>query len=249
MTERRCSRCEEHKPVDVFPPVRKPEGVRLHCWCRPCLAAARREDRARRPDHYSEISKRQWNKDKDAVLERHRASYHRNREQRVAKMRQRTPEQLAAYNAQRRAKIASDPEYAAKVAERNRLTADRNREKYNAQRRDAWKSAPAQKRLRTYFTSAICHSLKGTGKGGRSWEAILGYSSDDLRAHLERQFAKGMSWDNYGEWHVDHIVPVASFEFDSADHPDFAACWSLTNLQPLWARDNIAKRAKRVTLL
>ena len=70
---------------------------------------------------------------------------------------------------------------------------------------------------------------------------ILGYTPIQLMKHLESQFLKGMSWNNMNEWHIDHIRPVASFNFDSTDHPDFKKCWSLNNLQPLWAEDNLSK--------
>ena len=53
-----------------------------------------------------------------------------------------------------------------------------------------------------------------------------------------------MSWDNYGEWHIDHIIPVSSFSFDNVDSEDFKKCWSLTNLQPLWSYENIKKSNK-----
>lgn len=50
------------------------------------------------------------------------------------------------------------------------------------------------------------HALKGQ-KNGRKWEKMVGYSRHDLVRHLERQFVQGMSWDNMGEWQIDHIVP------------------------------------------
>jgi hypothetical protein len=58
-----------------------------------------------------------------------------------------------------------------------------------------------------------------------------------------------MSWDNIGDWHIDHIVPLASFTFSSADDPEFRAAWALTNLRPLWAADNMRKHARREFLL
>ena len=62
--------------------------------------------------------------------------------------------------------------------------------------------------------------------------------------HMEAQFKPGMSWDNYGEWHIDHIKPKAKFEFSSAHDEGFKACWSLSNLQPTWASDNSRKSDK-----
>jgi hypothetical protein len=51
-----------------------------------------------------------------------------------------------------------------------------------------------------------------------------------------------MTWDNYGEWHVDHIQPCASF--DLSDPKQLAECFNWSNLQPLWAKENISKGAK-----
>lgn len=73
---------------------------------------------------------------------------------------------------------------------------------------------------------------------------LLGYSIEELMEHLENQFVDGMSWDNYGEWHVDHIKPMSSFEFESTECEGFKKCWKLDNLQPLWGPDNLSKGSK-----
>ena len=62
-----------------------------------------------------------------------------------------------------------------------------------------------------------------------------------LKEHLESQFTEGMSWENRSEWHIDHIIPQSKFKFDSLTHPNFLKCWDLSNLQPLWAVDNMRK--------
>lgn len=81
----------------------------------------------------------------------------------------------------------------------------------------------------------------GKNKANRSWTTLVGYSVAELLTHIERQFAKGMSWSNMGEWHIDHRLPRASFKYTSADDEAFKQCWALTNLQPLWAKDNLSK--------
>ncbi len=88
-----------------------------------------------------------------------------------------------------------------------------------------------------------------TGRNGKKWEQILGYSLEQLRAHLEKQFVKGMSWENRSLWHIDHILPLAGFKFTSMDDPEFKAAWALTNLRPLWAPENAKKQATRTLLL
>lgn len=73
---------------------------------------------------------------------------------------------------------------------------------------------------------------------------LLGYSIEELMIHLEALFTVGMTWDNYGEWHVDHKIPMNSFQFESTDDIEFKECWKLSNLQPLWGPDNLTKGTK-----
>ena len=70
----------------------------------------------------------------------------------------------------------------------------------------------------------------GTNKEGKTID-ILGYSALVLKNHLETLFTTGMNWKNYGEWHIDHIKPVSSFDKET---PVSIVC-ELKNLQPLWA--------------
>ena len=53
-----------------------------------------------------------------------------------------------------------------------------------------------------------------------------------------------MNWENYGEWHIDHIYPQSKLPYDSMEHPNFLKCWALDNLQPLWAEENRKKSNK-----
>lgn len=76
---------------------------------------------------------------------------------------------------------------------------------------------------------------------------ILGYDGQTLKMHIERQFTKGMAWPNYGEWHIDHVVPVAEFLRQGLIDP--AIINALSNLRPMWARDNILKSDKVDVLL
>lgn len=102
--------------------------------------------------------------------------------------------------------------------------------------------------LKSRVSNYIRMCLVG-GKAGRSWESLVGYTLADLRAHLERQFVKGMGWHNMSEWHIDHIVPVASFDITGPDCAQLVRAWALTNLRPLWAKDNLRKGARIQSLL
>ena len=93
------------------------------------------------------------------------------------------------------------------------------------------------------ISSQIRQSLKG-GKKGQSWELIVGYSLDELMIHLESLFEEGMTWENYGDWHIDHRIPKSWFNFETINDPEFIKCWDLNNLKPMWASENIAKGNK-----
>lgn len=70
----------------------------------------------------------------------------------------------------------------------------------------------------------------------------LGCTQKQLREHLEMQFMPGMSWDNHGKWHIDHIYPLSKAYKEGPEA--FARACHYTNLQPLWAIDNLRKHAK-----
>lgn len=97
--------------------------------------------------------------------------------------------------------------------------------------------------------SAAIRRMINESKENRHWGHLVGYSLAELMDHLEKQFLKGMSWSNADEWHVDHIIPLSSFVFDSYECSEFKAAWAITNLRPLWAKDNLAKSAKIEGLL
>ncbi len=72
----------------------------------------------------------------------------------------------------------------------------------------------------------------------------LGCSIDELKLHLESKFQSEMTWENHGKWHIDHIIPLCSFDLTNRDQ--FLQACHYTNLQPLWATDNIRKGGKLV---
>lgn len=95
------------------------------------------------------------------------------------------------------------------------------------------------------FRTAIYTVLKENNmdKYGHYFD-ILKYSPEELVVHLENQFTEGMEWDNYGEWHVDHRLPITSFKFKEVGDNEFMRCWELNNLQPMWGDENISKSNK-----
>lgn len=112
------------------------------------------------------------------------------------------------------------------------------------------------KRRRSDPMSALNHRMSvmmgrglRDGKERVSWTRLAGFSLADLARHIERQFSPGMTWQNIGQWHIDHIRPLSQFKFTSFRDGDFKVAWALANLRPLWAAENLEKRNNRVFLI
>lgn len=98
-----------------------------------------------------------------------------------------------------------------------------------------------RRRIRARINVALTGARNGTRKVDTTIK-LLGCSYDEFRKHIEGQFKPDMSWDNYGDWHIDHIKPVSSF--DLTDPLQQKAAFHFTNCQPLWATENISKGNK-----
>ena len=93
--------------------------------------------------------------------------------------------------------------------------------------------------LRSRILAAIKHAK--TKKADKSVK-LLGCGLDEARLHISKQFQPGMSWENHGAWHIDHIKPIALF--DLSNSAEQLECFNYRNLQPLWAKDNLSKGAR-----
>ena len=100
------------------------------------------------------------------------------------------------------------------------------------------------RRLIAFHTALTALRNNNSSKEGNSTWAALPYTPQQLREHLEAQFEEGMTWDNYGEWHIDHIYPQSKLPYESMTDENFRLAWDLRNLRPLWAAENLSKRDK-----
>ena len=103
--------------------------------------------------------------------------------------------------------------------------------------RGKWLSIPHNKIAQTN-RGRIRDALRGIAKTA-STEQLIGCSFEELKSHLESKFQEGMTWDNYGDWQIDHIKPCASF--DLTDSNQQKICFHYSNLQPLWKKENQSK--------
>jgi hypothetical protein len=100
-------------------------------------------------------------------------------------------------------------------------------------------------KLISNFRTAIYQVLKESNvEKNKHYFDILQYTPEQLITHLENKFTDKMTWDNYGEWHVDHKLPITHFNISEMGDSEFMKCWSLDNLQPMWGDENIKKSNK-----
>jgi len=175
----------------------------------------------------------------DKQKERRREQQMQNKRQRWAEM---TDEEKAEANKYYRERWSRLP-----IEERKRVM-QKNAENLNWENKKRYKRKWSHKKYQndvTYRLTALLRSrlhsaIKGTAKKS-SAKKLIGCSIPQLRKHLESQFADGMTWDNHGDWHIDHIKPCAAF--DLTNETEQRQCFQYSNLQPLWAKENMTTGA------
>ena len=169
----------------------------------------------------------------EANRDKKRVYYEANRDKIKARNKARYDANQDKIKAYRKANKDRDKAY--RVANRNKINA-RHHRKYKTD---------IQYKLRILLRSRLFFALKGERKSGSAVKD-LGCSIPELRTYLEFKFQSGMTWDNQGEWHIDHIKPLASF--DLTDRKQLLLACHYTNLQPLWAIDNLSKGDKIISV-
>lgn len=102
-----------------------------------------------------------------------------------------------------------------------------------------------KKIIRTRVYNYIKKSTNAKPRLKNRTTEMLGCSIQEMKNHLQKRFVRGMTWENHGtHWHVDHIIPLCEFDFSNPIQAALATHY--TNLQPLWARDNLMK-SDRIT--
>ena len=185
------------------------------------------------------LTKRAWyQKNKEQINLANQAKYQKNKEQINLAKRARYQKNKEQINLTNRAWYQNNKEQANLT---KRAWYQKNKEQSKLTNR-AWKRASYQNnlsyRLRAVLRSRVRSALKNNSKSARTMQ-LIGCSVDEAKLHLERQFKPGMSWDNYGNWEIDHIKPIS--RFDLSKEAEQRLCFHFTNIQPLWKEDNMRK--------
>lgn len=199
-------------------------------------------------DVYSQRDKDYYQSNKEEVNERTALYYQNNREIVLVKAkeyRENNPEKITAFQAtyyqENKSEIIKQHAQYQKVKSKN----------------------DPSFRLRRSISRDINFALKAGGfsKNGKSCLTYIGYTIDELKIHIESQFESWMTWNNQGKynsktwddnnsntwmWNIDHIIPQSDLPYDSMEHENFKKCWSLDNLRPLNAKQNVLDGVKRI---
>lgn len=189
-----------------------------------------KKSRDKREDEINAYHRKHYQENRDKILESQAEYRKENIEEIRKKARERRKHLKDEINKDARdryAKKKNDPEFMLKKRLKD-LKAAKNR-----------KWSPSQK-IASTLRNRINIGLKKSKKAGRTIQ-LLGCTYNEVKIHLEKQFTKGMNWENWGRggWHIDHIKPCASF--DLTKEAEQFKCFHYSNLQPLWESDNCSK--------
>jgi hypothetical protein len=151
------------------------------------------------------------------------------------------------YNKIRRERRKNDPEYRKKINEARNEYGKRPEQKIK-------RNKYLKNKLKTDYNYKLIHTirvrikdvLRGHSKSDSTIN-MLGCTINELWKHLESTFKPGMTKENHGLWHVDHIIPCSSFDLSKPEEQ--AKCFHYSNLQALWAHENLSKGDKFVTFM
>lgn len=218
-----CSKCDRAKLLNEYnAKVRNYDGKRS--YCRECQSDIQQS----------------YARNNHEKLKNKNAKWRRNNPEKVKEIGKRAviSRKNRGYDIQYRKENAESLAKIAKLWWRNN---PHKRKQYNDKQ-----VSTGQGKLEAAIRACVRSEIRFGSKGGRRTFDLLGYTPFELRKHLEKQFTEGMNWENYGRggWHVDHIIPLSLFSYETPDDEDFKAAWSLKNLQPMWQRDNLSKADK-----
>ena len=230
METKKCSKCHTEKPLSMFSKCsRNKDGLRFSC---------------------KECQKKYYSQNSEKIKSKSKKYYHDNIEKENSVE---NAEELKEYQKKYRNKPENKTKansYSKEYYKNNKLKINKTKKSWNKKNKDKINKRNRERKiqdinfklrsnLRSRFNVAIKRKWKKT-----SVIELTGCSIDELKIHIEKQFSEGMNWKNWSKegWHIDHIKPLSLFDLTNIKEQKKA--FHYTNLQPLWAKDNIIKSNK-----
>jgi hypothetical protein len=211
-----CSQCHKEKPINEFSKKYKTSTgeQRYQSKCKDCVNKEMPSYREKNIQDRIEYDKEYYTKNKEHILNNKKLYHKENKENILIKKKE--------YRNKPETK-SNQKEY--RLNNRKHLNELQDKYRKNNPHVIAWRSI-LYRVIKQFNTIKEQHTI-----------VILGYSANDLKIHIESLFEVGMSWNNHGDWEIDHVIPVSSF---SEDTP-LNIVNALSNLQPLWKDENREK--------
>lgn len=239
-----CSKCEVNKPVEDFNHKDKKKGT-YKSYCKLCESILHKKWKEEGGDRVKELLKKSKKKhenklsgDKDIIREKKRIEKERLLREKEERKKQREHNKLI--KEQRSIEHKKLMEYY-KTDEWKVIKKEKERIIRNKRYKDKWENNDLFA-IKVRLRNLIRNSFRRVGykKFNTSTENIVGISYDEFKNYLESKFVDGMNWNNRGEWHIDHIIPLSSAKSEE----ELRELCHYTNLQPLWEKDNLKKSNK-----
>lgn len=221
MQTKKCNKCNQEKSLSEFSKALN-RKIGVQSKCKSCDKEYRQKNREKILKYLTDYNDK-------------------NRDELLSKRKKYRLENIEKVREQGRIWAINNPE---KIKSSKQKLMIKNKEKYYAktyERNSARRKTDSFYNLKCRLSHRVRLAMKGVGlkKSKRTIE-MIGCAWEDLVKHLERQFTTGMSWDNRSEWHIDHIIPLATATCED----DIIRLNHFTNLRPLWAEDNLRKSNK-----
>jgi len=206
------------------------------------IAAQQRAWRKANKEKQSAVNKARYEANKEKFKARAKTYHENNKEKINKKQRARHEDNKKDINQQQREWKKNNPE---KTKQYSRQSRKKNKENILASNKKYCNKRMKMDLLfavKTKLRSVVYYAFKRIKQNKPAdTQTLLGCTWEEAKAHFESLFQEGMSWSNHGEWHIDHIRPVSSFGPD-----ELKIMNHISNLQPLWAKDNLTKSGKWV---
>lgn len=216
-----CKTCKIEKSTECFSKSGIVKGKQYHrLSCKDCLILSSKKYYYENRHKYLENFRKYREKNKGYFKQKNQEYYLRNREADLLRQKawkEENKDHLIQYRKSRKKEA---------------------NEVYRKYKKERYHKDPVF-RLKCNLRRTVSQLFSGKRKSKKTLE-MLGCSFEEAKAYIEAKFKPGMSWDNYGKWHIDHIVPLSS----GKNEEELIKICHYSNLQPLWALENILKSNK-----
>ena len=222
----------------------KPTASNQICCCKNCHKSRKKQtDKIRLPKYYEEhrqelldYQRKRREENKELIAKQQKEYRQKNKAKIVNNKREYYLKNKEKFSIKAKLYAGEHKEQISEYQEKYRKAHTKELSEYRRNKR----KNNIEYKLKEYLRKRLWQVLQGNSKSDHT-EKLFGCTASFLKMWLELQFKDGMSWNNwsYKGWHVDHIRPCSSFDLKLSEHQQ--ACCHFTNLQPLWAKDNLKK--------